>query len=54
MPKIQEWVFFHHVSQTLIVTDLVFNLRETRGWNTSICLTMFGTRGRFAQSRVVE
>ncbi len=54
MPKVQEWVFFHRASQSLIVTDLVFNLKETRGWMTPIFLTLFGTRGRFAQSRLFK
>jgi hypothetical protein len=54
MPKVQEWVFFHRASQTLIVTDLVFNLLETSGLLTPVFLTLFGTRGRFAQSRLFK
>ena len=54
MPKIQEWVFFHHGTRTLIVTDLVFNLLETKGLLTALCLKLFGTHGRFAQSRLFK
>ena len=32
MPKVTESVFFHRASQTLIVTDLFFNIHDTHPW----------------------
>lgn len=51
-PRINEAVFFHRPSRTLIVTDLVFNVRDPDGWATSLLLRTMGTHGRLAQSRL--
>ena len=52
VPKINECVFLHKQSQTLVVTDLVFNIAEPRGWQSWLLLTMAGVKGRYGQSRV--
>jgi hypothetical protein len=50
-PRLNEVVFLHRPSATLIVTDLVFNVLRPEGWGTALALRMFGTHRRFAQSR---
>ena len=51
-PKIDEVVFFHRPSRTLIVTDLVFHMLRRRGWGTRLLFRLVGVSGRLAQSRV--
>ncbi len=53
-PSLAETVFLHKPSRTLVVTDLVFNIRATKGLLTPLVLTLVGARGRFAQSRAVR
>ncbi|MCC6646276.1 MAG: hypothetical protein IT374_11980 [Polyangiaceae bacterium] len=53
-PAMSEVAILHAPSRTLVVTDLVFNLRATRGFLTPLILTLVGARGRFAQSRAVR
>jgi len=50
-PRLNEVVMFHRPSRTLIVSDLVFNVRHPRGWSTALALRMMGTHGRLRQSR---
>jgi hypothetical protein len=50
-PALDEVLFFHKPSQSLIVTDYFFNIRETRGWLTPWMLRLVGAHKRFAQSR---
>lgn len=52
MPKLEEWVFFHRPSRTLISTDFVFNILEPRGLLTPLVLRMVGANRKLAQSRV--
>jgi hypothetical protein len=52
MPKIQEWAFYHKSSETLILTDLVFNMLEPKGWLTPLVYRLFGTYRRLGQSRL--
>ena len=51
-PGLGEVAFVHRASQTLICTDLLFNVRQPATRLTALLLTMMGTRGRFAMSRV--
>lgn len=51
MPKVQEWVFWHEASRTLVVADLFFNLQHADTWLTGLALRAFGTYKRFAMSR---
>jgi hypothetical protein len=52
MPKLAESVFFHRPSRSLLVTDLLFNIVRPANLFTKVVLTMTGTRGRLAMSRV--
>ncbi|MFO0667684.1 MAG: DUF4336 domain-containing protein [Polyangiaceae bacterium] len=55
MPSFNEVVLFHCASRTLVVTDLIFNFggsANARGFLAPLALTVFGTRGRLAQSRL--
>jgi hypothetical protein len=51
-PGLGEVVFFHRPSRTLLVTDLVFNVQRPANVATACLLTLTGTRGRLAKSRV--
>jgi hypothetical protein len=50
-PAFGEYVFCHRPSRTLVVTDLVFNLRPD-GLFAHLVLFMVGCHGKLAQSRV--
>ena len=49
MPKINETVFLHQASKTLIVTDLVFNISETQGWSKFVW-NVYGINHKFKVS----
>lgn len=51
-PGIDETVFFHARSGSLVCTDMVFNVTEPSTLGTRFFLTCVGCSGRFAQSRV--
>jgi len=51
-PGIGEVAFVHHASQTLICADLLFNIRQPATRATALLLTLMGTKGRLAMSRV--
>lgn len=50
-PKLNECVFFHTASKTLVVTDLFFNLVDTKGLGAWLILKMLGTYRKFGISR---
>lgn len=50
-PSLDEVAFFHETSQTLVVTELVFNVTRPEGLMANILLFFAGCRGRLAQSR---
>jgi hypothetical protein len=52
MPKFNEFVFLHKASRSLIVTDLCFNLKNMSGIGAFFILSLFGSRNRFAVSRL--
>lgn len=54
IPWANETVFFHEATNTVVVTDLVFNIHEVRGWVTPWVLRMAGAYRRFAQSRLLR
>ena len=54
MPKVNEFVFLHKPSGTLILTDLIFNIKNARGILTQIMLWCAGARGKLAQSRLLK
>ena len=51
MSKVNEVVFFHLSSKTLIVADLVFNIRFSSSWLTRSAMKLNGAYGRVAPSR---
>ncbi len=53
-PQLDEWVFHHRASRTLLVTDLVFHVRESQGWLTPWILRGAGTYRRLAVSRILQ
>jgi len=54
IPKLDEAVFLHRPSKTLVVTDLVFNVQHVHGVMTHLVLWVAGTRRRLAVSRLVR
>lgn len=50
-PGMSEMVFLHRNSKSLIVTDLLMNMHEVRGWRMRLILWLAGTRGKFVQSK---
>ncbi|HEY0093225.1 MAG TPA: hypothetical protein VGB96_02825 [Archangium sp.] len=51
-PGFNESVFLHHRSKVLLVSDLVFNIEETRGIGPWLILHVFGTYRRLGVSRL--
>ncbi|MDI1448565.1 DUF4336 domain-containing protein [Polyangium sp. 6x1] len=51
-PQMEEVVFLHRPTKTLVVSDLVFNIERPEGLATKLVLTMMGTRGKLARSRM--
>jgi hypothetical protein len=50
-PVLDEFTFFHHASRTLVVTDLVFNIRAPQGWFANMVLWIVGCHGKLAMTR---
>jgi hypothetical protein len=50
-PRLNEFVFFHRPSRSLLVTDLFFNITEPETWGTALITRMMGTYRRFGVSR---
>ncbi len=51
-PFMDEHVFFHAPSRTALVTDLLFNVRQSESFVTRCFLRLVGTLGKTAQSRL--
>lgn len=51
IPKINELVFYHKKSQSLIVADLLFNLVNAKGLGAWVILNIFGTYKKLGISR---
>ncbi len=52
MPKLDEVIVLHPATRTLVVTDLVFNILEYKGWLSGLVFRMTGTHKKLAQSRL--
>ena len=52
MPGLDEHVFFHPTSRTLVVADLVFNVHACPGLGMPLFLRLVGAWKKLAQSRV--
>lgn len=53
-PALDEFVFYDRARKTLLVTDLVFNVRKPRGLMAHLVLSLVGCHGRLAQSRALR
>jgi hypothetical protein len=53
MPKIHEFALFHRPSRSLVVTDLIFNVRDAQGMLAWV-MRIMGTHGRAASSRLLR
>jgi hypothetical protein len=51
-PELDEFVFIHHPSASLIVTDLVFNIHEAKGVMLPLVLRLVGAWRRLNQSKI--
>lgn len=55
MPKVNEFVFLHRASRTLIITDLAFNLGFDEPWLSRLIFSLVGiSLRRFAPSRLCK
>ncbi|MCB9640645.1 MAG: DUF4336 domain-containing protein [Myxococcales bacterium] len=53
MPKLQETIFYHPKTETLLTTDLVFNLQDNiHGWMSHILYRVLGTYKQFKVSPI--
>lgn len=53
-PWMNEVVFWHRATRSLVLTDLIFNLHDVRGWFTRLVLRMVRAYRRPGQSRLVR
>jgi hypothetical protein len=51
MPRLNEIVFFHRPSRSLLIADLAFNFGEEANWLLKLVIKVGGTWGHFAPSR---
>ena len=54
MPKLDECVFLHRPSGTLLVTDLAFHIRQSPSWLTRTYLKLFGAYGKLAPTLLIK
>lgn len=52
VPSINEVVFFHRPSRSLIVTDLIFNIHDCANWQSRLLFRIMGAYKKPAQSRL--
>ncbi len=52
MPKMNEFLFVHKESRSLIVTDMCFNIVGEQGFGQRLIMSLFGTYNRFAIGRL--
>jgi glyoxylase-like metal-dependent hydrolase (beta-lactamase superfamily II) len=53
-PKLNEVVFLHRASRSLLVTDLLFNMTAPENWATALVLRIMGTYKRLGPSRLLR
>jgi hypothetical protein len=51
-PSLNETVFLHRASRTLLCLDLCFNVRESASFVTRLLMRVNGAYGRFGPSRI--
>jgi hypothetical protein len=52
MPRLNEVVFLHRPSRSLIIADLAFNFGPDAHWAVKLLFRLGGTWGRFTPSRL--
>jgi hypothetical protein len=52
LARLQEVVFFHPPSRTLLLTDFAFNIRHSDSWFTRFFMRLNGGYGRFGPTRI--
>ncbi|HEX8820340.1 MAG TPA: hypothetical protein VF794_10470 [Archangium sp.] len=52
MPKVNESVFLHRASRSLLVTDIIFNIENPSGLGARFVLSVFGTYRKLGVSRL--
>lgn len=53
-PRLEEVVFFHRASRTLLLVDLCFNMRRAANWLTRVFLHIADAYGHFGPSRLAR
>lgn len=53
-PKLDETVFWHEASKTLVVTDFIFNFTTWPSWWTGVLLKLFGAKNGPVQTKVLR
>ncbi len=53
-PMLNEVVFFHPATRTLVLTDLVFNVPEGGVWGVPIVCRLMGAAGNFGPHRLIR
>ncbi|HEX3903806.1 MAG TPA: DUF4336 domain-containing protein [Polyangia bacterium] len=53
-PKLNEVVFLHRASRSLLVTDLLFNVTAPDNWATGLVLRLMGTYKRLGPNRLLR
>ncbi len=54
LPKVNEYAFIHHPSQTLIFTDLAFNIGSNVSWWTKVFFSLNGAYNTFGPTRLMK
>ncbi|MDY7227648.1 DUF4336 domain-containing protein [Hyalangium rubrum] len=54
MPRLDEFLFLHRPSRTLLVTDLAFHIRESSSWLTRTYLKLNRTYGKLAPTVLLK
>lgn len=54
MPLVQEFVFFHRASRTLVLADFCFNIVRSPRRFTRVAMRLNGVYGRFGPSRIAK
>jgi len=54
VPGLDELVFYHRATRTLVVTDLVFHVTQPRGWMAHLTFFLVGCYRRLGSSRALR
>ena len=54
MPRLDEVVFFHRPTRTLVLSDLAFNVLREERWGARLFMTLNGALGHLGPSRICK